>query len=139
MLNHNQSAAQQMKEDAQQLHPGTLAKRFPKLMILKVVPFIHECFDGYAHRRTIGFKAGLTKGDNADIIGKEAKTYMFVRAPFGFVDKGLGISHEDNTSKASEVVKKKKADAKTGKRGKSGRQQKFKAKHIQTLRKHGRI
>jgi len=135
MLNHNQAAAQQIKEDSQQRHPGSLASRFPKLMLFKVLPFLHECYDGYAHRRTIGFKSGLSKLENEEITGPGAKTFIFVRAPVGYIDKGLGIGHEDNGVKQDTTKKAQKATL--GKRNKSGRANRFKAKRVQRLQKKG--
>jgi len=39
-------------------------------------------YEGYAHRRTLGFKEGKSKADNEEILGRqgEARTWEFVRA-----------------------------------------------------------
>jgi hypothetical protein len=48
---------------------GTLLQR-------TLLKFNHEEFPGYAHRRTLGFKEGMSKADNEEIAGL-ARTYVF--------------------------------------------------------------
>ncbi|KAF9561548.1 hypothetical protein EC968_005690 [Mortierella alpina] len=42
-------------------------------------PFKPEQYPGYEHRRTIGFKEGVSLGENAEIVGKSPKTFVFVK------------------------------------------------------------
>ncbi|KAF9926586.1 hypothetical protein FBU30_003834 [Linnemannia zychae] len=42
-------------------------------------PFKPEQYPGYEHRRTIGFKEGISQGDNAEIINKNPKTFVFIK------------------------------------------------------------
>ncbi|KAF9431999.1 hypothetical protein BGZ76_011427 [Entomortierella beljakovae] len=42
-------------------------------------PFKTEQYPGYEHRRTIGFKDGVSQGDNAEIKDKSPKTFVFVK------------------------------------------------------------
>ncbi|KAF9364284.1 hypothetical protein BGX34_001991 [Mortierella sp. NVP85] len=42
-------------------------------------PFRPEQYPGYEHRRTIGFKDGVSQGENAEIINKNPKTFVFVK------------------------------------------------------------
>ncbi|KAF9985631.1 hypothetical protein BGZ75_002714 [Mortierella antarctica] len=42
-------------------------------------PFKPEQYPGYEHRRTIGFKEGVSQGENAEILGKSPKTFVFVK------------------------------------------------------------
>ena len=116
-VNMNQMRSQQAKEEATECEPGSLEARFPKLMLSSSRPFFHEKFDGYEHRRTLGFKRGLTLDGNQELKGG-ARTYIFTRAPKGYVDAGLGLrgSEEEQAAKA-----KAKALAPKTKRKKSGR------------------
>ncbi|WWD15590.1 hypothetical protein CI109_100012 [Kwoniella shandongensis] len=63
------------------LCPGTQLPQ-PKYSLLRSFEFRPEVYEGYAHRRTIGFKEGLSKGDNEEILGRKgkARTWEFVRA-----------------------------------------------------------
>ncbi|KAI8881633.1 hypothetical protein K501DRAFT_222565 [Backusella circina FSU 941] len=56
-----------------------LAKATGKLAIKGTAPFYPDDFPGYEHRRTLGFKEGLSKAGNAEIISAAPKTFMFVR------------------------------------------------------------
>ncbi|KAJ2742756.1 hypothetical protein GGI20_004259 [Coemansia sp. BCRC 34301] len=44
-------------------------------------PFELDAFPGYEHRRTLGFKQGLSKDENQEIRGKEPKLYAFCVKP----------------------------------------------------------
>jgi len=54
---------------AHHVSQGTLLQR-------TLLKFNHEEFPGYAHRRTLGFKEGMSKADNEEIAGL-ARTYVF--------------------------------------------------------------
>ncbi|KAJ2843362.1 hypothetical protein GGI22_007234, partial [Coemansia erecta] len=41
-------------------------------------PFDIDLFPGYQHRRTLGFKAGLSRDENAEIRSKDPRTHVFV-------------------------------------------------------------
>ncbi|KAJ1662225.1 hypothetical protein IW140_006097 [Coemansia sp. RSA 1813] len=41
-------------------------------------PFDLNVFPGYQHRRTLGFKAGVSKDENAEIQSKDPRTHVFV-------------------------------------------------------------
>jgi 25S rRNA (uracil2634-N3)-methyltransferase len=62
--------------------PGTRLPQ-PRYRLLRSFKFHHEQYEGYAHRRTIGFKEGKSKADNEEITGRqgEARTWEFVKAP----------------------------------------------------------
>jgi 25S rRNA (uracil2634-N3)-methyltransferase len=61
--------------------PGTRLPQ-PRYRLLRSFKFHHELYEGYAHRRTIGFKEGKSKADNEEITGRqgEARTWEFVKA-----------------------------------------------------------
>lgn len=40
-------------------------------------PFIAAEYEGYEHRRTLGFEQGVSIGGNVEIVKKECKTYAF--------------------------------------------------------------
>ncbi|ORZ01850.1 hypothetical protein BCR41DRAFT_313764 [Lobosporangium transversale] len=42
-------------------------------------PFRPEQYSGYEHRRTIGYKEGVSQGGNAEIKNKNPKTFVFVK------------------------------------------------------------
>ncbi|ORX98055.1 hypothetical protein K493DRAFT_406721 [Basidiobolus meristosporus CBS 931.73] len=44
-------------------------------------PFLPEKYPGYEHRRTLGFKEGLSVGDNEEITSKNPRTYVFSFPP----------------------------------------------------------
>ncbi|KAJ1946373.1 Meiotic nuclear division protein 1, partial [Linderina macrospora] len=44
-------------------------------------PFEIEAYPGYEHRRTLGFKEGLSKDENQEIRDKEPHVYTFVAKP----------------------------------------------------------
>ncbi|KAI7896972.1 uncharacterized protein EV154DRAFT_541258 [Mucor mucedo] len=56
-----------------------LVKANGVLAVKGTTPFYADDFPGYEHRRTLGYKEGLSKGANAEILSAEPKTYMFVR------------------------------------------------------------
>ncbi|OLY85318.1 25S rRNA (uridine-N(3))-methyltransferase [Smittium mucronatum] len=49
------------------------------MSIQTTVPFIAKDYPGYEHRRTLGFKNGLSVGQNSEILKKSPKTYIFVK------------------------------------------------------------
>jgi 25S rRNA (uracil2634-N3)-methyltransferase len=61
--------------------PGTRLPQ-PRFRLERSFKFHPELYEGYAHRRTIGFKEGKSKADNEEIIGRagEARTWEFVKA-----------------------------------------------------------
>lgn len=114
-LNINQLKSQNEKEVAMERPEGSLGHRFPKLKLDRSFLFSPEKYEGYEHRRTIGFKRGLTLGDNKE-LASGARTYVFSRAPIGHVDTSIGLAGNPN-KKSSTAPKSKKA--------KSGRKLKF--------------
>lgn len=57
----------------------SLVKAKGVLAVRGTSPFYADDFPGYEHRRTLGFKEGLSKGANAEILSSDPKRYMFVR------------------------------------------------------------
>lgn len=57
----------------------SLAKSTGELAVKSSFRFLPEDFPGYEHRRTLGFKEGVSKGGNAEIIKAEPKTFVIVR------------------------------------------------------------
>lgn len=55
-----------------------MAKGSSPMDLRTVLPFALDAWDGYAHRRTIGFKADLSKDDSAE-LAKGSNIYVFVR------------------------------------------------------------
>jgi 25S rRNA (uracil2634-N3)-methyltransferase len=47
------------------------------LMYVRSFEFFSVDYEGYAHRRTIGFKKGLSDASNAEIKKNPARTWMF--------------------------------------------------------------
>ena len=62
--------------------PGTRLPQ-PKYTLLRSFEFRPEVYEGYAHRRTIGFKEGVSRDDNKEITGRQgkARTWEFARFP----------------------------------------------------------
>ncbi|CAM0141315.1 hypothetical protein VKS41_003983 [Umbelopsis sp. WA50703] len=58
----------------------TMAKSTDLLRPKTAFPFVPALYPGYAHRRTLGFKEGLSKTGNEEILDKKPKTYVFVRS-----------------------------------------------------------
>ncbi len=56
-----------------------LVKAKGVLAVRGTAPFYPDDFPGYEHRRTLGYKEGLSKGANAEILSAEPKTYIFVK------------------------------------------------------------
>lgn len=61
-----------------QLCPGTQMKQ-PKYRSVRSFKFDPSLYPGYAHRRTLGFKEGVSKKLNEEILGRkgEARTWEF--------------------------------------------------------------
>ncbi|WVQ94879.1 hypothetical protein IAU59_001963 [Kwoniella sp. CBS 9459] len=64
------------------LCPGTHHVQ-PKYELARSFEFVPSLYEGYEHRRTIGWKDGKSKGANEEILGRKgkARTWEFVRAP----------------------------------------------------------
>ncbi|KAI8319081.1 hypothetical protein GQ54DRAFT_299627 [Martensiomyces pterosporus] len=58
-------------------------------------PFELQAFPGYEHRRTLGFKEGLSKDENQEIRDKEPKIYVFVAKP---ADEDEGEEYQGSAS-----------------------------------------
>ncbi|CAO3658592.1 unnamed protein product [Rhizopus stolonifer] len=56
-----------------------LAKTTGNLASKGIRPFHPEDFPGYEHRRTLGFKKGLSKDANLEILSAKPKTFVFVK------------------------------------------------------------
>ncbi|KAF9954751.1 hypothetical protein BGZ70_010461 [Mortierella alpina] len=65
-------------------------------------PFKPEQYPGYEHRRTIGFKEGVSQGENAEILGKSPKTFVFVKK----TAKEAAMAKESETA---DIKKRKRA------------------------------
>ncbi|KAG0201298.1 hypothetical protein BGX28_005823 [Mortierella sp. GBA30] len=65
-------------------------------------PFKPEQYPGYEHRRTIGFKEGVSQGENAEILNKSPKTFVFVKK----TAKEAAMAKESETAN---VKKRKRA------------------------------
>ncbi|CEP19812.1 hypothetical protein [Parasitella parasitica] len=57
----------------------SLVKAKGVLAVRGTAPFHTDDFPGYEHRRTLGFKEGMSKGANAEIVSSNPKRYIFVR------------------------------------------------------------
>lgn len=62
--------------------PGTASAKCTKYRLLRSFEFVPDAWPGYAHRRTIGFKAGVSKAENEEIVGRigKARTWEFAIA-----------------------------------------------------------
>ena len=60
-------------------HGHGVIKAQPRYILLRSFAFEPELWDGYAHRRTIGFKEGLSMAQNEEIVGRKgrARTWEF--------------------------------------------------------------
>ncbi|KAI8598291.1 hypothetical protein EDD21DRAFT_309614 [Dissophora ornata] len=65
-------------------------------------PFKPQQYPGYEHRRTIGFKDGVSQGDNVEIVDKSPKTFVFVKR----VAKEADMAKEQETA---DIKKRKRA------------------------------
>ena len=63
-----------------QVCPGTNLTQ-PRYKLIRSFDFSPEVYEGYSHRRTLGFKEGMSKGANEEIMGWKgrAKTWEFAR------------------------------------------------------------
>ncbi|WVN90876.1 uncharacterized protein L203_106119 [Cryptococcus depauperatus CBS 7841] len=61
--------------------PGTNLPQ-PRYTLLRSFEFMPQAYKGYAHRRTIGWKEGLSKSENEEILGRRGipRTYEFIKA-----------------------------------------------------------
>ncbi|KAI8050659.1 uncharacterized protein B0P05DRAFT_480353 [Gilbertella persicaria] len=93
----------------------SLVKAKGVLAVKGTAPFYVDDFPGYEHRRTLGFKEGLSKGANAEIISSEPKRYIFVRKEVmeDEVQKSIKGSQkrklEDLKAQMGKKVKRKKS------------------------------
>ncbi|KAF7732751.1 hypothetical protein EC973_000023 [Apophysomyces ossiformis] len=72
------------------------------LAVKTAVPFDPSDFPGYEHRRTLGFKEGLSKSGNEEILQSDPKTYIFVPKAVmqDEIEKSAqGMKQEKNTKK----------------------------------------
>ncbi len=55
----------------------------PRYRLLRSFQFHPSVYEGYEHRRTIGFKDGVSKSGNEEILGRQGvpRTWEFARAP----------------------------------------------------------
>ena len=55
----------------------------PRYALLRSFQFVPEAYPGYAHRRTLGFKEGLSKSANEEIRGRKGvpRTWEFALNP----------------------------------------------------------
>ncbi|OBZ90613.1 25S rRNA (uridine-N(3))-methyltransferase [Choanephora cucurbitarum] len=94
----------------------SLVKAKGELAVKSTSPFYVDDFPGYEHRRTLGFKKGLSKDENAEIISSEPKRYVFVRKEVmeGEIQNSIKGSQkrklEDLKAKMGKKVKRKKTD-----------------------------
>ncbi|KAI8082899.1 uncharacterized protein BX664DRAFT_339370 [Halteromyces radiatus] len=56
-----------------------VAKWTGLLALRTSIPFRPSDYPGYCHRRTIGFKKGISKEDNEEIMKSDPRTFIFVR------------------------------------------------------------
>ncbi|KAI9322748.1 hypothetical protein BX666DRAFT_1898086 [Dichotomocladium elegans] len=56
-----------------------LAKTSGYLAVKSTLPFNPAFYPGYEHRRTLGFREGVSKDKNAEILGSDPKTFVIVR------------------------------------------------------------
>ncbi|WVQ84523.1 hypothetical protein IAT38_006677 [Cryptococcus sp. DSM 104549] len=77
-------AAPQLATRPPPVCPGTALPQ-PRYALLRSYEFRPEVYEGYEHRRTIGWKEGVSKGGNEEIVGRKgkARTWEFVRAEEG--------------------------------------------------------
>jgi 25S rRNA (uracil2634-N3)-methyltransferase len=55
----------------------------PRYALLRSFQFVPQAYPGYAHRRTLGFKEGLSKSANEEIVGRKGvpRTWEFALNP----------------------------------------------------------
>ncbi|KAF9976295.1 hypothetical protein BGZ65_007896 [Modicella reniformis] len=63
-------------------------------------PFRPEQYPGYEHRRTIGFKQGVSQSGNAEVENKNPKTFVFVK----ILAKEADMAKEEETA----ILRKRK-------------------------------
>ncbi|KAJ2546943.1 hypothetical protein EV175_005413 [Coemansia sp. RSA 1933] len=63
-------------------------------------PFDINLFPGYQHRRTLGFKTGVSKDENAEIRSKEPRTHVFVVKQDDSEDEEAGVVVDKKSRKA---------------------------------------
>ncbi|KAJ2628056.1 hypothetical protein H4R22_004093 [Coemansia sp. RSA 1290] len=51
------------------------------LVTMRTSNFVLDSFPGYEHRRTLGFKEGVSKDENKEIRDKNPKLYQFISKP----------------------------------------------------------
>ncbi|CDH52613.1 hypothetical protein RO3G_09556 [Lichtheimia corymbifera JMRC:FSU:9682] len=76
-----------------------LAKTTGALAVKATLPFNPTFYPGYEHRRTLGFKEGVSQGNNAEILKSDPKTFVIVRKD--------AMAQEFERSKQGAINKKK--------------------------------
>lgn len=104
----------------------------PKYRLLRSFQFHPDLYPGYAHRRTIGFKEGVSKAGNEEIRGRggEARTWQFAPVPQeAYDDEGGGegegmvegyVGGKFGQRKLKKKIRGVKVDGKWDKVGKKG-------------------
>lgn len=77
----------------------SLAKSTGVLAVKSSFRFLPEDFPGYEHRRTLGFKEGVSKSGNAEINRADPRTFVIVRR--------LAMAEEFEKSKKGSIEAKK--------------------------------
>ncbi|RUS18650.1 hypothetical protein BC938DRAFT_475920 [Jimgerdemannia flammicorona] len=84
-----------------------LAKQTGVLAAKTAFPFEPAAYPGYEHRRTLGFKEGMSRGGNEEIEDKKSKTYVFVSKE----------AVREEVEKVREGMKRKRKDARAERSG----------------------
>lgn len=95
----------------------TLAKTTGQLAIKTTLPFHPDHYPGYEHRRTLGFKEGVSKANNAEILQANPKTFVIVRKeammPEFEKSKQGAIEKKKNLQRQALLPKKKRKHRQT--------------------------
>ncbi|KAI9278672.1 hypothetical protein BDA99DRAFT_554290 [Phascolomyces articulosus] len=101
----------------------TLAKTTGRLAIKTTFPFHPDIYPGYEHRRTLGFKQGVSKGENAEIVQSDPKTFVVVRKSAMAADversKQGAINRKKELQRLALLGKKKRKQRHGGRKGDS--------------------
>ncbi|KAI9593656.1 hypothetical protein BDF19DRAFT_424277 [Syncephalis fuscata] len=74
--------------------------RAHRLVCIRTMSFRPECYPGYTHRRTLGFKKGLSASDNEEITSKNPRLLIFT----------LQSSDHPNKNSASKGAKNRRSE-----------------------------
>ncbi|CAO3582383.1 unnamed protein product [Absidia cylindrospora] len=88
-----------------------VAKWTGLLALRTSIPFRPSDYPGYCHRRTLGFKKGVSKDDNEEIMKSDPKTFIFVRKQV------MNVEIEKAKEGKKLASKQKASNKKTKKRG----------------------